>query len=739
MNPAFATMGASSSMGVKDERERTKGDDELDPYIKVALLPFDMERQTEDAVDAGHDPDWTGVDAKGKSIYKNRLEFIVKSKAAKRVEPTVEPRLRLEAWDEDVGVDDFLGQAIVPLWALIDPGAYNAKMAAVDANAKEARLKQFLSEAEEQKKELLDTKQGKQMTAGIVPHPPPGASAQKKRKKVRRMSTSLFEGQRSTAIEPTASVSATGAAVDEEDEEDEFDRLTEEVHTAEHVLDLERAERMVRRDTASKASPPAQLDLQPLPPLDGEPAPRPTGGSPTERRGGLAPQTLPLWSLAPGSKSEKEMDPSADNHRLSDGTVKRLQLTDRKGDKHVGWVEVKVSWIPDEAAIASIDTESRGSPRKGGGSPRKGRIIGRPMVGKLVVEILRGRGLDLCADEESTSAAADPVLFTAALVTLVSYVLLGGVFYVLNEEHCEDQVIPGLPLESAAGADSDGDGLITVAELTDWGRLSAPVQSCKPWTVVDAGYFTVITFTTIGYGDFGPSNPGSKVFTAFFALLGVTLIGAACGIVVGYFMEQLDMQLQKAAEAAKSNDAHEVQVDEEDGKADAESVKHGGNKVVPIPTAAQKQEAIARKKMADKRKGIYENFVHLLVTFALGMLLFHFFGNGDNMSFIDIFYAAVITSCSVGYGDYSFDSQTGRGLCTLYAIAAVPMVAKFVGSVSSYVRGVSALLIDECISPTWSFFVVQIIDWKQEELVQKALKRKLKHSDLIEMDEDGDG
>lgn len=682
-----ASMGASSSMHVVEERERTKGDDELDPYVKCVLLPFDMERETEDAVDAGHDPDWTEVDSKGKSIYKNRMEFVVKTKAAKKAEPTMEPRLRLEAWDEDVGVDDFLGQAIIPLWGLVDPAAYKAKMAALEANAKEARVKQFLSEAEEQKRELLDTKQGKQMTAGMIPHPPPGASPEKKRKKkVRRMSTSLFEGQRTGTPElsaPAPQVSIQG----EEGCEDEFDAITEEVHGAEQVLDIEKAERFVRRDTAPKPSPPPPLDLQPLPPFSGEPARR-AGGSPVERRGGLVPPTMPLW-VTPGSNSARDaaVDPSADNHRLTDGAVKRLQLTNRKGDKHVGWIEVKVSWIPDEVAIASIDPASRGSPRKGESSPTKGRVVGRPMVGKLVVEVLRGRDLNLCEDEDSTSAAADPVLFTMALITLLSYVLLGGVFYVLNEEHCEDQVIPGVPLASASTADSDGDGLITVAELTEWGLPSAPPPVCSAWTVVDAAYFTVVTFTTIGYGDFGPSNSGSKVFTAFFALIGVTLIGAACGIVVGYFMEQLDMQLQKASEAAKAAKEEEImEVEAAKIEAVADPHKGSGNKVVPIPTAAEKQEAIARQKMADKRKGIYVNFGHLLVTFALGMLLFHAFGNGEDMTFIDVFYAAVITSCSVGYGDYSFDSQTGRGLCTVYAIGAVPMVAKFVGSVSSYVR-----------------------------------------------------
>ena len=45
----------------------------------------------------------------------------------------------------------------------------------------------------------------------------------------------------------------------------------------------------------------------------------------------------------------------------------------------------------------------------------------------------------------------------------------------------------------------------------------------RAWSVVDSTYFTVMTITTVGYGDFGPSRPGVKLFTAFFALFGVML------------------------------------------------------------------------------------------------------------------------------------------------------------------------------------------------------------------------
>ena len=46
------------------------------------------------------------------------------------------------------------------------------------------------------------------------------------------------------------------------------------------------------------------------------------------------------------------------------------------------------------------------------------------------------------------------------------------------------------------------------------------------WNLVDALYFTVITLTTVGYGDLHPSTPGSKIFTIIFIFLGLGVISA---------------------------------------------------------------------------------------------------------------------------------------------------------------------------------------------------------------------
>jgi len=44
------------------------------------------------------------------------------------------------------------------------------------------------------------------------------------------------------------------------------------------------------------------------------------------------------------------------------------------------------------------------------------------------------------------------------------------------------------------------------------------------WSLVDSLYFSVITLTTIGYGDFSPQTTEGKLFTIFYIILGVGVI-----------------------------------------------------------------------------------------------------------------------------------------------------------------------------------------------------------------------
>lgn len=44
------------------------------------------------------------------------------------------------------------------------------------------------------------------------------------------------------------------------------------------------------------------------------------------------------------------------------------------------------------------------------------------------------------------------------------------------------------------------------------------------WSIMDAAYFSVITLTTVGYGDMHPTTVFSKLFTMGYVLFGVGLV-----------------------------------------------------------------------------------------------------------------------------------------------------------------------------------------------------------------------
>ena len=49
-------------------------------------------------------------------------------------------------------------------------------------------------------------------------------------------------------------------------------------------------------------------------------------------------------------------------------------------------------------------------------------------------------------------------------------------------------------------------------------------HSVEGWTWLDSLYFSVITLTTVGYGDFSPQTDGGKVFTMIYIFVGLGIL-----------------------------------------------------------------------------------------------------------------------------------------------------------------------------------------------------------------------
>lgn len=66
------------------------------------------------------------------------------------------------------------------------------------------------------------------------------------------------------------------------------------------------------------------------------------------------------------------------------------------------------------------------------------------------------------------------------------------------------------------------DLLITTSTVLGFGTVV--YHYLENWSWLDALYFSVITLTTIGYGDFSPQTSSGKLFTIFYIVIGIGII-----------------------------------------------------------------------------------------------------------------------------------------------------------------------------------------------------------------------
>lgn len=75
------------------------------------------------------------------------------------------------------------------------------------------------------------------------------------------------------------------------------------------------------------------------------------------------------------------------------------------------------------------------------------------------------------------------------------------------------------------------------------------------FTWLDAIYMTVITITTVGFGEVKPLNPESKIFTVFLILTSIIIVGYAIKVITEYILSKNDLEELKQKKMQKKIDA----------------------------------------------------------------------------------------------------------------------------------------------------------------------------------------
>ncbi|MFC2143256.1 potassium channel family protein [Candidatus Aenigmatarchaeota archaeon] len=68
-------------------------------------------------------------------------------------------------------------------------------------------------------------------------------------------------------------------------------------------------------------------------------------------------------------------------------------------------------------------------------------------------------------------------------------------------------------------------------------------NAIEGWTYIDSFYFTGITITTIGYGDFAPTHDISKIITVVFSFFGVGIVFSFLFITFGHYLSEKEKRM----------------------------------------------------------------------------------------------------------------------------------------------------------------------------------------------------
>jgi potassium channel subfamily K len=198
-------------------------------------------------------------------------------------------------------------------------------------------------------------------------------------------------------------------------------------------------------------------------------------------------------------------------------------------------------------------------------------------------------------------------------------------------------------------------------------------------TVIQSVYFAVSVFTTVGYGDISPAvSNASMIFTIFFALYGIVILGIFLGVVGDYFVNKEQQVVDDLKKKAKNKYLELI------------STKAEG-----IIEEEEEEEEYEEDSSVYKFLAKYDLFLADLYLIAvnqkiliLGVLVFGIpLMIAENWSIVQFLYWLVITGTTIGLGDLTPEGKFANFYCIGYIPFAVVLVGKILGNIAiSYVE-----------------------------------------------------
>ena len=250
------------------------------------------------------------------------------------------------------------------------------------------------------------------------------------------------------------------------------------------------------------------------------------------------------------------------------------------------------------------------------------------------------------------------------------------------------------------------------------------------WQPLDALYFSVVTLTTVGYGDLSPETDFEKCFTVLYVLIGIAIIGFQLSSMVDIFVNvQEDVALGLLGGAPSDDDLvrfaccgrEVIAVDTDDFFCCERKIETREGDALPRRTCVQCLRSFARCLDRTPVPTVWFKFIACLVILgillAVGVVIVVLTDKDKgSTTMIDAIYFVVISATTVGYGDRTIKGTYERVAWSAWLMMVVVVLAK---------------IFDE--------FTDARVKTHMLDLTKKLREMELSKASILSMDYDGDG
>jgi len=216
---------------------------------------------------------------------------------------------------------------------------------------------------------------------------------------------------------------------------------------------------------------------------------------------------------------------------------------------------------------------------------------------------------------------------------LVSYFLVGAlVFSNVEERPCDDQ--PSAAMLKNVTITYNGE------TYTNADFVQIVPQCMQKWTILDSIYFSIVTLTTVGYGDLAPQTDTGRIFGFFYVLFGL-------GVVFNIIRKAIDGVTESLRQKTNNIFEHEA-----------------GDANIYL-------EYISKVTL----------WTAVIIGFVVGGGAIYALLEGWTM--LEGTWWAFITTLTVGFGDLEIETDAAKIFTIVYILITVITVATAVGKISN--------------------------------------------------------